>query len=202
MRLPVRGSVNVSVGLLASAVIGVGAGGLFGAATARPRLHEDDNDTAAKSAANMARAAVPHRAGAPFIIRYIIGYDDSTRARFPASAPPRLTFPPPDAYNEVSRRKFARRAGLFGARSAAARAMRVTIYTKPGCHLCEDVEAKVRSVMAKAPFALETVNIMLDPMLQMQFAFDIPVVQIDGKTVATHFLNEETFENLIKKGSH
>ena len=71
---------------------------------------------------------------------------------------------------------------------------RVTLYTKPGCHLCESVEQVVARVAAKRKLDVETRNIEADPADFRKYEFDIPVVLVDGKEVARHRLTVREFE--------
>jgi glutaredoxin len=57
---------------------------------------------------------------------------------------------------------------------------RVTLYGKPGCHLCEEARAVVEAVRAERPFELEEVDITRDPGLESRYRERIPVVAIDG----------------------
>ena len=72
---------------------------------------------------------------------------------------------------------------------AGERAMRqVVIYSKPGCHLCEEVKAELQKLQAAHPFELTEVNILADPATFATFKHEIPVVFVDGKqTSAGHF---------------
>jgi glutaredoxin len=56
----------------------------------------------------------------------------------------------------------------------------VTLYGKPGCHLCDDALKVVESVRADVGFQLEEVDITLDPVLANRLGERIPVVAIDG----------------------
>jgi glutaredoxin len=58
---------------------------------------------------------------------------------------------------------------------------RLTLYGKPGCHLCDDARAAVEAVRAERPFELEEVDITLDPLLFRRYVERIPVVAIDGR---------------------
>ena len=57
---------------------------------------------------------------------------------------------------------------------------RVTLYGKPGCHLCEEARAAVEQVRAAQPFELEEIDITRDPALEALYRERIPVVKIDG----------------------
>jgi glutaredoxin len=52
-----------------------------------------------------------------------------------------------------------------------------TLYTRPGCHLCDDA----RSELERQGLQVEAVNIETDPALVDRYGNCIPVVIIDGK---------------------
>ncbi len=57
---------------------------------------------------------------------------------------------------------------------------RVTLYGRPGCHLCQDARAAVAAARTRRDFTLEEVDISLDPRLARRYGERIPVVAIDG----------------------
>jgi glutaredoxin len=57
----------------------------------------------------------------------------------------------------------------------------LTLYGKPGCHLCEEARAVVLAVRERHPFELEEVDITRDPALEAQYRERIPVIAIDGQ---------------------
>lgn len=59
-------------------------------------------------------------------------------------------------------------------------AMRVTILSRPDCHLCHVVERMARAAQADFSIEIETVNIETDPALSTRHGERIPVVLIDG----------------------
>jgi len=56
----------------------------------------------------------------------------------------------------------------------------VTLYGKPGCHLCDDARAAVAQARELVSFELEEIDVSLEPGLQRQYGERIPVVAIDG----------------------
>jgi glutaredoxin len=56
----------------------------------------------------------------------------------------------------------------------------VTLYTRVGCHLCEDAEAVLRRIQAGRPFELRLVDIDRDPVLADRYGVRVPVVAVDG----------------------
>jgi glutaredoxin len=73
----------------------------------------------------------------------------------------------------------------------------VTLYTKPGCHLCEPVEAAIRRVAARREFEFVSRNIENDPADYEKYKHDIPVVTVDGIEVARHRMTAEQLENAL-----
>lgn len=58
--------------------------------------------------------------------------------------------------------------------------VRITLLTKPGCHLCDDARVIIERVAADLGVAWEEVDIMSDPALQAQWWDQIPVTLVDG----------------------
>lgn len=58
---------------------------------------------------------------------------------------------------------------------------RVTLLSKPGCHLCDDARLVVAAVCADLGIGWEERNITLDPAEQARYWEEIPVVLIDGR---------------------
>ena len=57
----------------------------------------------------------------------------------------------------------------------------LTLYGKPGCHLCEEAREVVQQVRERHPFELEEVDITRDPALEALYRERIPVIAIDGE---------------------
>ena len=65
----------------------------------------------------------------------------------------------------------------------------VTLYGKPGCHLCDDARAIVERVRAAHPFELREVDVSLDPELHRAYGERIPVLELDGEEVFEFFVD-------------
>ncbi|MBA3745829.1 glutaredoxin family protein [Sporichthya sp.] len=57
---------------------------------------------------------------------------------------------------------------------------RVTVYGKPGCHLCDDAKAVIDSVCAELGVGWTEVDINSDPELYAKYWEQIPVTLVDG----------------------
>ena len=60
-------------------------------------------------------------------------------------------------------------------------APRVTLYGKPGCHLCDVARSVVAQVCAELGETYAEVDITSDPELMRRFAEEIPVTFVDGE---------------------
>ena len=57
----------------------------------------------------------------------------------------------------------------------------ITLYGKPGCHLCDDARAVVVAVREERDFTLTEVDVSIDPGLHRRYGERIPVVAVDGE---------------------
>jgi glutaredoxin len=58
---------------------------------------------------------------------------------------------------------------------------RVRLYTRPGCHLCDDARVVVERVCSELGEAYDEVDIDSDPELLDRFGDEIPVTFVDGR---------------------
>jgi glutaredoxin len=62
-----------------------------------------------------------------------------------------------------------------------ARRRRVVMYTRIGCHLCEDAWKLLESAATRHPLDLSQIDIDTDTELAARYGHEVPVVEIDGK---------------------
>lgn len=67
------------------------------------------------------------------------------------------------------------------------------LFTRPGCHLCEDAE----QILLRHGIVAEPVNIDEDPELKQKYGCCIPVVEIDGKVRFRGKVNEVLLRRLL-----
>jgi glutaredoxin len=67
----------------------------------------------------------------------------------------------------------------------------ITLYGRPGCHLCDDARAALLRLQPKAGFALVEVDITADDELHRRYLERIPVVALDGEELFDFHLDEE-----------
>jgi thiol-disulfide isomerase/thioredoxin len=64
----------------------------------------------------------------------------------------------------------------------------LTLYSRPGCHLCDEMKAVVQRVVRanEAPITVEEVDISTSGELEARYGLEIPVLLVDGKKVAKY----------------
>ena len=76
---------------------------------------------------------------------------------------------------------------------------RVTIYSRPGCHLCDEAKSAIRNAGCDDLFTLEEVNIESDEALLNNYKYDIPVIAIDGVEAFIHRVDPKEFKIRVQK---
>jgi glutaredoxin len=77
--------------------------------------------------------------------------------------------------------------------------MRVDIYSKPNCSLCEKARVVVEEVQARIPFDLRIISILEDPELLTAWRYDIPVVVIEGVPTFKHRVDPDALEARLRE---
>ena len=77
----------------------------------------------------------------------------------------------------------------------------VTLYTKPGCHLCEPVAETVGAAAKVRVFTSVTRNILDDPDDLARYRNAIPVVTVNGVEVARYRLSLAQLLDAIDRAS-
>jgi glutaredoxin len=77
----------------------------------------------------------------------------------------------------------------------------VILYTRPGCHLCEEMKQQMVAANCAELYSLTEVNIETDPELLARYRYEIPVVSINGVEVFRHRLRSEEFKAYLERFS-
>lgn len=62
--------------------------------------------------------------------------------------------------------------------------MTLTLYARPGCHLCEDVRALLQELQEEYGYDIAEIDITRDADLFARYRYEIPVLLKDGAEVA------------------
>jgi glutaredoxin len=81
---------------------------------------------------------------------------------------------------------------------ATRRPARVILYTRQGCHLCEDAWETLRQQQAYFDFSLEVIDIDSDPALARSYGECVPVVSVNGKERFRGSVNRVLLKRLLQ----
>jgi glutaredoxin len=75
----------------------------------------------------------------------------------------------------------------------------LTIYSRPGCHLCDDMKAIVERVarMSTPVPTIEIIDISSDQELEALYGLEIPVLLVNGKKAAKYRVTEEGLRRML-----
>jgi len=84
-------------------------------------------------------------------------------------------------------------------RLAAAGPREVTLYTRPGCHLCEEAKAAMAPLLKEFAATLREVNVDKDSVLRERYGNDVPVVFIGVRKAAKHRVDVKQFRLQLER---
>jgi len=70
----------------------------------------------------------------------------------------------------------------------------LTLYSRPGCHLCDEARTALERVRSRTPFTLREVNIETDDALHRRYLERIPVVALGDEELFDFFVDEAALE--------
>ena len=73
----------------------------------------------------------------------------------------------------------------------------VTLYGRPGCHLCDVAREAIERVRADTPFELREIDIEGDDELFKRYLERIPVVCLDGEELFEYHVDEATLRRRL-----
>ncbi len=77
----------------------------------------------------------------------------------------------------------------------------VTVFSRPGCHLCEEAKAAIAPLLREFGAVLREVNVDEDAGLQERYGFEIPVIFIGKRKVAKHRVDLAQFRRQLEEAS-
>jgi glutaredoxin len=74
----------------------------------------------------------------------------------------------------------------------------VTVYSRPGCHLCDEAVERIREMASQgAPIDLEIVDIDRDDELTKRYLERIPVVELGGELISELVFDDEKMRSRL-----
>ncbi len=77
----------------------------------------------------------------------------------------------------------------------------LTLYSRPGCHLCETMLEQLQPFLEKYSLEVQLVDIESDDELLRRYAIKIPVLALDGETLCQYQLDPQVLTQALKANS-
>ncbi len=74
----------------------------------------------------------------------------------------------------------------------------LTVYSRPGCHLCGEVMEALRALQQELGFALEELDISGEETLERAYFERIPVVALDGEVLFEYFVDGDVLRERLE----
>jgi glutaredoxin len=74
-----------------------------------------------------------------------------------------------------------------------------TLYSRPGCHLCEEAKAVIAPLVARAGGRFHEVNVDENEKLKQEYGLDVPVLLLGKEEVARHRVTTEMVKLALRK---
>lgn len=85
--------------------------------------------------------------------------------------------------------------------SSSKTPLRVVLYSKPGCHLCDVMKAEIKRAGRENRYVLSEVDILSDPELTERFSLSIPVLEIEGRIAFKGSLTADSFNRKLARST-
>jgi glutaredoxin len=74
----------------------------------------------------------------------------------------------------------------------------VTLYTRPGCHLCDEAKVAIAPILHEFGVVLREVNVDEDSVLKERYGWDLPVIFIGRHKAAKHRVDLRQFRRQLR----
>jgi glutaredoxin len=83
----------------------------------------------------------------------------------------------------------------------AAAPLEVTLYSRPGCHLCDEAKAIIKPLLTEFGATLREVNIDEHPEIAERYSSDIPVIFLGAHKAVKHRVDPQQFRRQLEEAS-
>ena len=91
-------------------------------------------------------------------------------------------------------------AGFFlSGKTRVMAPVKLTLYTRTGCHLCEDMEQALPGLAAELDFTIETVVIDNNNELEQIYGAKVPVLAIGSEIICEYFVDKIALSKAITR---
>ena len=78
----------------------------------------------------------------------------------------------------------------------------ITLYTRGGCHLCEEAKSQILPLLPEFRATLREVDIDDDPTLHDRYTNDVPVILLGPRLVAQHRIDSANLRRLLRQSNN
>ena len=79
--------------------------------------------------------------------------------------------------------------------------VRMTLYSRPGCHLCEEMREVAVAVAREAGVVFEEMDVDADPALAVRYDLEVPVLCLDGVKAFSIRVTAERLRARLRDGA-
>ena len=76
--------------------------------------------------------------------------------------------------------------------------MLLTLYSRPGCHLCDEMKTLIDRVAHGTAWTVEVIDISTDAELESRYGLEIPVLLVNGRKAAKYRLSEAELIRILR----
>lgn len=77
----------------------------------------------------------------------------------------------------------------------------LTVYSRPGCGLCDDLLAELRALCADQPVRIEVQDVDADPVLRRRYGLDVPLLFAGDEELCRHRLDMAALQAWLRRVS-
>jgi len=74
----------------------------------------------------------------------------------------------------------------------------LTLFTRAGCPLCDEMAERVRSLIAGTGHTLAAVDVDRQPVLQAKYGWEVPLLFDEAVEICRHELNLAAFQQWLR----
>lgn len=77
--------------------------------------------------------------------------------------------------------------------------LQLTLYSRPGCHLCDEMKEIVLPIAAEIGAVVDEIDISTSAALEAEYGYDIPVLLVNGRKAFKHQLTAREFRKRLAR---
>lgn len=87
-------------------------------------------------------------------------------------------------------------------RVAVSAPREITLYTRAGCHLCDEAKAVITALLPQFGASLREIDIDQDPLLRERYTNDVPVIFVGPRLFARHRVDVDSLRRELENARH